>query len=402
MKCPACNAEISDNARFCPYCGQNTAAAAAAAAAAAEAAAAAAAANEPVDIIGSPDTYETRVLYQPDEPRHAGPQQQFQQPQQQPQFQQPQQQPQPQFQPQTLAQQQQPQQQAPYGAYGQAPQGSSPYQGYAAPAAAAPAPAAAAPRKSKKTPIIIAVAIVAALAIGVGVCFAMGVGPFAKGGAGGGTKLDPNADPIEQLESIIEDIQGSGNFAGTFNLDMDMDLGSLGSLLGMEEMTYNMRGSYSLENYDPNDYSNLKMHMDMSMDILGEIESMSLDYADGEATVTENGSTYTESVDASELLSQAGSMSIDTEALREYVKSSRIEGDTIIIELDTAFLDSLLSGAMGSEGLEGMDASIDGLELRAKIGDGSVDESMDLSFTASYMGYDISLALDLDYTIAKK
>ena len=387
MRCTACNTEIPDSARFCPQCGHL----------------AAAQPTQPMQPAAAQPT-------EPMQPAQPVPPMQATQPMQPTE-------PMP--------------SQTPYVAYDQAPryaaQGApeppAHYQGYAAGAGAAGAgydggatgptspaytPAyQAAPAKKSKLPIIIIVAIVAVLAIGAGVCYAMGVGPFAgrTGGSSGGgniAKVDQNGDPLAQLDATIKDIEASGAFDGTYKMDMSMNLGSLGEVVGMDSLEYDINGAYSIQDFDRNDLSKMKMHMDMDMDIMGEKMSMVMDFADGEATVTMDGETTTMDYDASDVLAQAGGLAYDSEKLSGYIKETRIEGDTIVIELDDEFLNKLLAESLAGEGLSGMDATFDGLELRAKIGNGSVDEVIDMTFKMAYMDYEITTDLDMEMTMTKK
>ena len=452
MKCTSCNAEIADSTRFCPFCGQAVTPPAAdspqptpADATLADQAATAAPAADP---------FKTQVLQeqnpntQPQSPYAAAAQTPAQpaydataQMPQQPYGQQPQQpygqQPQPPYGQQPQSPYGQPQQQQPYGQQPQQPYGQQAYGAPVPPKGAQqyqqmpqtqqmPATSSAAPAtKSKKLPIIIIAIIVAVIAAGFGVCAALGVGPFAGGGAGGsggtggtvgggGTggpsgvanvyKLDPNKDPLAQLDAVMNDIQASGNFKGSYNIDMTMDLGELGAAAGMETIDYSMRGSYSMENYNPDDLSKLKFHMTMDMDALGEKINATIDYADGQATITSDGQTETQAMSVDELESlfqQSGGMAYDSSALSAYIKDSRIEGNTIIIELDDDFLNSILSDALGSEGLGDADASLDNVELRATIGEGSIDENLDMVLKISEAGMDITADMHLLYTMEK-
>lgn len=454
MKCTSCNAEIADSTRFCPFCGQAVTAAPADSpqpAPVGETLADQAATTAP-----TADSFKTQVLEDlnpntqaqspyaatvqtPVQPAYGATAQMPQSPYgQQPQspYGQPQQQPygQPQS-PYGQPQQQQPYGQQPQQPYGQPahgapipPKGAQQYQQYQQapqtqqmPVAASTAPAP----KSKKLPLIIVAIIVAVIAAGFGVCAALGVGPFAGGGTGGtggagGTvatggaggavgssnvyKLNPSGDPIAQLDAVVKDIQASGNFKGTYDIDMTMDLGELGEAAGIGSFDYAMKGSYSMENYNPNDLSKLKLHMTMDMDAMGEKVNATIDYADGQATVTSNGQTETQPMSIDELESlfqETGSMAYDSSALSAYIKDSRIEGNTIIIELDDDFLNSLMADALGGEGLGDADASIDGVELRATIGEGSIEENISMNFKVTESGVAITADMHVLYSMEK-
>lgn len=374
MKCTACNTEIPESARFCPQCGQAVTPASPASEQSAYGAYGQSGATQPM----------------PSQPSYA-------------------------------ANSQPPR----YAAQG-APEPPAHYRGYAAgtgygnvgadngapgngASAYAPAYQAAPAKKSKLPIIIVAIVIVAILAIGAGVCFALGVGPFAGrtggniGANGNGTVLaGSNGNALAQLDAVVKDIEASGNFDGTYKLDLDMNLGSLGETLGMESISYAMDGSYSIENYDPNDLSKMKMHLDMDMDVMGEKMPMSIDFADGQAAVTMNGETTTVPYEASDVLAQAGGLAYDADSLKGYVKDARIEDDAIVIDLDDSFLNSILAKSLASSGLADLDASFEGLELRAKVGDGTVDESIDMTFTMTYADYEIKTDLDMRATMTKK
>ena len=85
-----------------------------------------------------------------------------------------------------------------------------------------------------------------------------------------------------------------------------------------------------------------------------------------------------------------------------YIKGSRIEGDTIIIELDSDFINNLLSSSLAGSGLESAEALVDKLEMRAKVGNGSLEESIDMDFDMSYMGASMSADMNILYTMKKK
>ena len=482
MKCTSCNAELSDGARFCPYCGHPVQAAAEQApqADAPDAQAAAAAPQsdslktvimqpaqpaaapqsdplktvimqpaQPADQQAEPaaapqepavDSTKTVILQdfdlnaqtqanaQPQDAAAQNPYAPAQQGQTQPAYGSTAQMPTQISTPQTYGQPQQAQ------AYGQPvygapvppqgapvpPQGAPQYQQYQqyqqAPQPVQPqyqqSPGAGGTvaKKSKRLPIIIAIVVAAVLAATLGVCAALGVGPFG-GGSGGGAggsgvyKLDPNGDPIAQLDAIVKDIQGSGSFDGSYEVSMDLDLGSLGAAAGMSKLSYSMKGVYSLENYNPNDLSKLKMHMTMDMDAMGQKVNAVIDYADGKATITADGKTETQSMSTDELealFQQSGGMAYDSSTISGYIKGSRIEGDTIIIELDSDFINNLLSSSLAGSGLESAEALVDKLEMRAKVGNGSLEESIDMNFDMSYMGASMSADMDILYTMKKK
>ena len=411
MICRFCNAEIPDSELICPYCEQSTADAIKAEPSEKTAA---------VDSIDGTAAMPTQVLPQQEQPQTTQPYGAYGQPQ--PQTSQPYG---------TYGQQQAAQ---PYGAYGQPqsraasgapepPLSRSSYGGYAQqqgqPAYGAPGqpqqgagqiqgyPAAAAvPAKKSKKPLIIVAVVIAAIVVVLGVSAAMGAGPFAGGGnAPGGVKLNPNDDPIAQLDATVKDIQDSGKFGGEFSLDMTIDMGELGKEAGLEDgINVTMDGSYSVEDYDPNDLSKFKMKMEGNMEAMGEETSYAIDFADGQATMTANGQTETlpyTAEDMKKILEQSGGLTYDSSTMGEYIKSSRIEGDTIIIELDSDFLNKTIASSLSNEGLSGMDASFDTLELKAKIGDGQVTETIDMDFEMSYMGQKFAADLSMNSTMAK-
>ena len=452
MKCTSCNAEIADGLRFCPFCGsaQTPAAAENPQPTMAEAPIAdQAAGTAPIAAAQTPaQSAYGATAEMPQQPYGQQPQQPYGQ---QPYGQQPQQ---PYGQQPYGQQAQQPYGQQPYGQQPQQPYGQQPQQPYGQQAYGAPVPPkgaqqyqqyqqttqtqqfpvaddTASAKKSKKTLIIVVVAVIAAIiAAGLGVCAAMGIGPFGGGSSGssissgsgissvsGGSggpvgsgnsnvyQLDANKDALDQLDAVVNDIMSSGNFEGTYDIKMTMDLGSLGESAGMGAIDYSMRGSYSMENYNPNDLSKLKMHMTMDMDIMGEQMSATIDYADGKATVTSNGETETTTMSADELeqlFQQSGGMAYDSSTLKPYIKSSRIEGDTIIIELDDEFLNNILASTIADEGLSDADAKISGVELRVKVGNGSVEQNIDMSFTVSESGVDIKADMSVLYTMRKR
>ena len=455
MKCTSCNAELSDGARFCPYCGHPVQAAAEqvpqADAPDAQAAGTAPQSDplktvimqpaQPADQQAEPaaapqepavDSTKTVILQdfdlnaqmqanaQPQDAAAQNPYAPAQQGQTQPAYGSTAQMPTQISTPQAYGQPQQAQ------AYGQPvygapvpPQGAPQYQQYQqyqqAPQPVQPqyqqSPGAGgtAAKTSKRLPIIIAIIVAAVLAATLGVCAALGVGPFG-GGSGGGAggsgvyKLDPNGDPIAQLDAIVKDIQGSGSFDGSYEVSMDLDLGSLGAAAGMSKLSYSMKGDYSLENYNPNDLSKLKMHMTMDMDAMGQKVNAVIDYADGKATITADGKTETQSMGTDELealFQQSGGMAYDSSTISGYIKGSRIEGDTIIIELDSDFINNLLSSSLAGSGLESAEALVDKLEMRAKVGNGSLEESIDMDFDMSYMGASMSADMNILYTMKK-
>ena len=445
MKCTSCNAEIPDVARFCPYCGQNVSESPLADAAEQQQAAASTEAfptqemKPQVESAAAASPYAAALGAQqqapqaPQQPQPESPYSAYKAPQTQPiepmqpiqpiPEQRPYGAPEP---PQgytgySAANQGQPQSQAqnPYGAYGQSPQQTQPmyggqvsqqstpsYVGYSAGAASSPAAT-----QRKKTPLIIAIVVIVALVAVLAACAALGVGPFAKGSNDAGNynetvaAVDPGDDPLDRLDAAIRDIEDSGSFEGDYSMDMTIDMGSLGASIGMETIDVTMNGSYWMENYDRNDMSNLKMHMTMDMETMGETSSYVIDFSDGQATTTINGesqsSTYT-AEDMAQILSDSGGMVYDSSALREYVKDSRIEGDTIFIELDDEFMNKLLANSLGEEGLSDMEAEIDSLELQAKIGDGSVEQTTNMDFNMSYTDYDLKTTLDMKTSMKKR
>jgi len=449
MKCTGCNAELSDGARFCPYCGQAVAAPASQepdtqAPAPQEPAAQAPAPQEPAydpnqteildtydpnvttPMTGTYDPNQTKTLdsynivgaQEPDQDQqrtyaaHAETQILEQYPSGQLSSGQPEQPQQPQqAQPYGMPQQQafggvapaqsQPQGQA-YDSYGQPtaqPQDQQPFDAYGPLAAAAAADTKAAAKGKKKTPIIIAIVVAVVIVAVLGVCFAMGVGPF-----GGGSRLDPKGDPLEQLDAALQDIQDSKNFQGVFSMKMEMDMGDLGTMVGTSNMSVSMNGDYTMRNYDPKDMSKFEMTMNVDMDYMGEPVKYTVDYANGEAKITENGETYTMSYtpeEMAEMLGEVGGASYDSSTLRDYVKSSRIEGDTIIIELNDDFINETMSSSLTGSGISGAETTVNGLELRAKVGNGQVIESMDMDFSMSYLSYDVKAKMQMEIDLKK-